>query len=321
MSTHGVRRNTSLLQRVIGLLLPGRTQEVDDPRARTWARAVKSLAELPAAYRPFFESLQPDERDPFPYTVLTPTFKGGYGRAQTEHLLCILDGAVHVLETTEGRLCVRRYSPASTNLLERGSILLHAWITIHGEDQDGALCSTTVRFNSVTDQIMAPFVESLRPPVVATAEVDLVAERSRFGFLAPTHFKFMSYGQNSVRPGEKVLQILLQPQIREELMRLFGFSLSRLVSPAHLIVLTDSELIVIRDDESQRWVKGSPHGAIWTYIPRLKIIDAALNPTEDGRQILSIGVPGGLRVESLFEAGSKPQVEQLLKQLRVETAR
>ena len=166
-------------------------------------------------------------------------------------------------------------------------VLLHAWITIHGEAVNGGAESTTVRFNSVTDHIMLPFVERLRPTPTAGAATDLEAERARFNDLGRTHFKFMSYGQGAIRPGARVDTILLQPQIRRELIGLLGFSLSRLIGPAHLTILTDSELILIRDDESQRWSRRAPHGAIWTYIPRARILDVSVAPGNGDVQALS----------------------------------
>jgi hypothetical protein len=315
MSIHWVGVKKGILKRLVDLLAPQQKQEADDPRARSWARAIQSLDEVPAKYRPFFDAWEP-RRQPFPYSVVTPAYKSR-GRGEGEHLLSIFDGCVYALDVVDGQLRTRRYCPSGITYLERASILLHSWLAIHGLDQDGAHCSTTVYFNSVGDFLMAPFIESLRPAATPATGADLAAERLRFSPLTSTHFKFMNYGKSSIRPGEKVVEVLLQPQIREQLVELFGFSLSRLVSPAHLSILTSSELILIRDDASQRWIRGSAHGAIWTYIPRKSIEAATLRPAGDGRQQLSVGLRGGAHIQALFEASQTSQLEELVRPLRL----
>jgi len=317
MSTHSAKNNSGLLQKLARLIVgSSRLRDPDDPRSRSWARQVNSYADLPEIYCAFLGGLSSLQGQPFPYTVLTPTFKDGHGCPENERLLCSMGRDVHVLEMINGLLHTTTYPPEGITFLEWGIILLHAWITIHGQDSEGRFQSTTLRFNSVTDHIMTPFVERLRPVTTGDAKADLATERSRFNYLAQTHFKFMSYGRGSIRPGANVFRILLQPQIRREMLRLLGFSISRLVSPAHLTILTDSELILIRDDDSQRWTKGSPHGAIWTYVPRTKIIETSLSSAADGTQLLSIDLPGDLRIQALFDGSQGPDLEQMLHDLK-----
>ena len=316
MSNGNPKSHSGVWTRLLRLIRREKSRvEPDDPRARSWARRVESYADLPKVYAPFVDSLPRRQREPFPYSVLTPTFRGSYGRSEKEHLLCIVDDEVHMLQFVDNRLHADCFSTAEICFLERGSILLHAWLTMAAQDGTG-LRSTSIRYSSVTDYLMAPFLECLRAAPTAGSAADLAAERSRFVYLTETHFKFMSYGQGSIRPGACVRRILLQPEVRREYLGLLGFSISRLVWPAHLTILTDSELILIRDDDSQRWTRGSPHGAIWTYIPRRKIVDASVTSGDDGRQALSIALPGGTCIRSIFDSAQRPQLELLLSELR-----
>lgn len=316
MSHRSSARKFGVWTRLLRLMLGGGSRtEPDDPRARSWARRIESLADVPEIYTPFFDSPPGTRREPFPHTVLTPSFRGYTGRPQKERLLCIVYGQVHVLESVEGCLRTTCFSPAQVSFLERGSILLFAWISITG-GVGNATRSVSVRYSPVTDHLMLPFLECLRAPTTAGNSADLAAERARFDYLRQGHFKFMSYGQGSIRPGARVRRILLQPQIRHEYLGLFGVALSRLVWPSHLTILTDSEVILIRDDDSQHWIMGSPHGAIWTYIPRRKIEDASITPAEDGRLALSFVLSGGASIRSIFDSTLAPQLELLLEELR-----
>lgn len=298
------------------ILREGDEPDQEDTRTRSWARQLTSRSDLPQPYLAFFDSLPPNHGQPSPYMVLTPTFRGGYGRPEHERLLCAIGDTIHVVETIDGQLHSTSYIPQDVICLERGAILLHAWITIRGHAAGRGTESTTVRFNSVTDHIMLPFVERLRPTPTAGGAADLEMERARFNDLARTHFKFMSYGQGTIRPGARVNKILLQPQIRRELIGLLGFSLSRLIGPAHLTILTDSELILIRDDVSQRWSRRSPHGAIWTYIPRAKILDVSVTPGNDDVQVFTIALPGPFRIQALFESSQAADLARLISDLK-----
>ena len=285
-----------------------------DTRSRTWARRVETLRELPDLYRPFFDSLPAAHTEPFPYTVLTPTFKDIPRRAEREKLVCLLGSELLILEGIDDHLTQTRFPLDGRCFVERGVILLQAWITVRGETSGGGPASTTLRYNSVTDHIMAPFVDRLRPSPAVTSAVDLDAERERFNYLAQTHYKFYSHGRSSLQPGARVQHILLQPEIRRTKFTLLGYSLSKRLSPAHLVVLTDTELILIRDDKSQYWLKGSAHGAIWSYIPRSIIEAISLDPVDNDLLALRIDVAGGISLKAMYEVRAEAELRSLIQQ-------
>ncbi len=253
-----------------------------DPRAHTWARRIHALDEVPPIYLPFFRARDSD--GPFPYAVLAPTYGGGHGRPQPERLLCIADQSVHVIELVNGALTDRCYSPDVTVLIERGLFLLHSWITLRSLC-DGEVQSTTVRFNSISEELMQPFVEALRPCPIEGVAADLHLERSRFDFLAPTHYKFMSYACRSLRPGDHVRQLAFAPEFFANASGLKRLAFWRPVTPTLLTILTETEVIQIRDEPGARWSRRPPSGAIWTYAPRASVRNVSL--VQD-RQALSL---------------------------------
>lgn len=286
-----------------------------DPRAHSWAKEVKAYSELAVQYRPFFQNIGASVDEALPYSVLTPTFRGAYGHPEPERLLCILGGAVHVLEAAEGGIRCASYSARQVQTIEYGMLLLHSWITIRALDDSGADRCLTIRFNSVSDYLMTPFMNCLRDCAEDGSGPLLETERAKLDYLGAAHYKFRTYGRACIRAGATVCQAIFQPEIRHERIRIVGLSLARLISPAHLSILSNVELVDIRDDPGQRWSRGSPHGAIWTYVPRSKITGAALVSKPDGTHELSVQVQGGLSIRSLFEADKIPQLEELIAAL------
>ena len=228
MSTQGPQSLDDLMVRIAAWLQPGlRRVFTVDSRERTWARRINSLAELPEAYRPLLMDLAGNQQQPLPYLVMTPTFKGIGWRTEAEKLVGLVGEGLHVIELRDGRMISRQYPLQGRCRVERGVLLLHSWITVHGPSLGDQLEPVTLRFNSVTDHMMAPFIAALRLQASAVASQDVEAERERFNYLAQTHYKFYSHGRNCIRPGDRVQQVLLQPELRGGQIGLFGYSVSR----------------------------------------------------------------------------------------------
>jgi hypothetical protein len=287
----------------------------DDQARLSWASLAKTRPEVPEIYREFFDALPPEEKDPFPYTVISPTFKG-FIQPENEKLICRVGDSLYVLEQKNGELTTRCYPLAKIYLLETGTVLLFSWFTVRGMDASGGTAPTTIKFNSITEHLYAPFVEWFREAIKPMGETaGPAAEVSPFAALADVNFKFMNFGIKTIPPGEPVLQVLLQPEIRETVFDFLGYRLTRRIAPAHLAILTERDLILIRDDPSQRERAKSPYGGIWSYIPLRKIQSVTLAPSEEDRMELSVHLPNGQKVVLPYEETRRAVAEKLRRRI------
>jgi hypothetical protein len=284
----------------------------------SWARRLGSFEDVPQCYREFFDRLSAPDREPFPYTVLSPTFQG-YPTPEIERLVTLIGGNFYVLERAKGCLITKCFPLADICLVENGRILLHSWITVCGRTSQGVLASSTLRFNSVTDHIMAPLIEAMRPQAGEGAARDNPLDEAQVDMLAGANAKFRNYARMTLRPGQPIALTIVQPEIRVDLLSLLGLSLSKSIAPAHLLVLTDAELIGIRDDDQQRWLGSSPHGGIWTYIPLAKIVSVVQRSSEPDLLILSIQLSGNVRFDAVFQDSKGGELGLLRR--RLETKR
>ncbi len=279
----------------------------------SWARVVDSFESLPGVYQVYMKTLLNGQ--PWPYAVLTPTF-AGFMRREKEKLVFSLADQLHIVERDGTRLTLISYALADLNYVEVGSILLKAWIRLSGVSSTGGLTSTTLKFNSVTDRLFTPFLQQIRAVIDPAPEVDRAAELSKLDYLMLPNFKFMNYARRSVQPGVHIIATLLQPEMHQPLITLLGRTLSRSLDTAHLCLLTSTELIVIRDDESSpAWRNGIRHGGVWVYIPLDRIVSLSLRPWKTDVLALQIDLPHGDSVESLFAASQQREVEQFLNQV------
>ena len=276
----------------------------------SWARQARSYDDVPEVFRDLLATLTRDAGS-FPYTMLTPSFQGFLGRP-SEKLICTFEDEICVAEKVQNRAISTCYLVREISTIEAGSILLKAWITLKGLDGTGALSTATLQFNAVSESLFSPIINKVRPVPDASTGVDHGAEMDKFNCLAPSNLKFMNYARRTIIPGEQVIQFILQPEVRVDAPRLFGRSWWGRVHPAHLTILTDKEMISIRDEAGVRWNPDAKHGGIWTYIPLDKIAATSVEKTEDGMLMASIHLPGDDRIESLFSASQEEEIRLLV---------
>ena len=279
----------------------------------SWARLARSYEDVPEVFRDPLVTLAHDAGC-FPYTVLTPSFQG-FLRQLSEKLICAFGDEIWVMDKVQNRAVSTCYPVGGISTIEAGSVLLKAWITLKGLDSNDALSASTLQFNAVGEGLFAPFVAMVRPVPDALTGVDHAAEIDKFKRLAPLSFKFMNYARRTIIPGEKVVQFVLQPEVRVDAPRLLGRSWWGTIYPAHLTILTDKELIIIRDEAGVRWNPDAKYGGIWTYVPLDRIATTSVAKTGDGLLAVSIHLPGNDRIDALFSASQEEEVTLLLGHL------
>ncbi len=163
--------------------------------------------------------------------------------------------------------------------------MLNSWLTIFGIDHQGQSGATTIKFNTVGDELFRPIFSNIRASADYSLGSQLNVEKNSFDFLSVLNFKFMNYGRRSLRPGDKVLRVILQPELRKEILTVFGRSFSQFSFPAHLLILTNNEIISIRDAS-----KIAEYGGIWNYIPRRKINSVSLKGGRKPQDYVMSGV-------------------------------
>ncbi|PKN91722.1 MAG: hypothetical protein CVU44_17560 [Chloroflexi bacterium HGW-Chloroflexi-6] len=279
-----------------------------------WSKVIESYEEVPEIYRPFLNPILAAS-DHFPHIVLAPPLDK-FLRKTNQKLICDSPDAIHILERSGSQVLKKSYPYQSVVMIEVGIILLNSWISVYGPTSEGQADHSTIEFNTTGERHYSVFLKKIRPDPEENGESSLKAERDKFDHLSGPNFKFMNYARSSLLTGETVLQTVLQPEIRQAAWKIFGWTFYRTVSLAHLAILTDKELILIRDDERAKELRGSRHGGVWQYIPLSSIRAVSVAETDNGLLELSIGLSSGDALKKTFAAASKPELEQLRNKLQ-----
>lgn len=281
----------------------------------TWTRVIESYNEIPRVYQDAFRASLRDHQ-PFPHVVLAPALTG-VPHKTTEKLIYEANDTLYVLVRAETGIVTQAYPLDKVCDIEIGRIFLYSWLNIHGMTRKGLVTSTKIEFNSSSTRHFTDFIAKMRPQPNGADDTDLKRERAALDYLADESYKFMNYAKNSLVKGEKVLYTLWQPEIRESVFPLIHLPFYRTIEPAHLTIVTDKELILIREEESGKGRgKESRYGGIWQYIPLRSVASLSLEELADNRLLFSIGLSLPGYVYRRFELSQHPEVVRLQNMIK-----
>jgi hypothetical protein len=274
----------------------------------SWAKPIESYASVPDVYMDFFAPYLAAGRT-FPYAVLTPSHERFVHRT-SEKLICDLEYEIYILERNGNTFETKCYPLEGISYVEFRTALLASSIKICGLTSQGVYTSSTLIFNSVTDYLFRPILNTMRRFDVNATKTSNDSQPEQFDHLIKVNFKFMNYARHSLMGGEQVIHSILQPEIRASLLTFLRKTYYRTISPTHMCILTDRELIVIREEGTRR--KEDRYGGIWDYIPLNKIESLNLGQRDDNLLVLTIQLPGNVQFELLFQVSARGEIEQLI---------
>lgn len=277
---------------------------------RTWARVIESYYGIPEPYQKFFKPGFAAGK-PLPYTVLTPPFET-LGYRISEKLVCVWDHEIQILEKNGKGLIVHCYPLDGISYVEVSSMLLDSRIKISGITSAGNLTSTIARFSTATDYLLAPVLNKLRLYKFRAEDKIQEQELEKFDPWLRRNFKFMNFARKSLLGGEKVLCAILQLEIKKGLFTVLGRTYYRTISPTQACILTDRELILIREEALEN--RHDRYGGIWDYIPLRNISSLSIDRKNGNLLVLSVQLATGESFNCLFQNSMESEADQLIAQ-------
>jgi hypothetical protein len=298
------------------------SEEVNIPYAKmtgarqtmlSWARDLTSFELIPEVYKDSYLGLV-GRVDALPHTVLAPAQSSGRGYKSAERLLVDGGDCIYILERTGAQVVITGYAYRDIACLETGKILLYSWFSIYGKTCAGPEQLYRVEFNEVTLRHFRPFLNRMRPAVPDTFGAAQKTENG-LGALSQVNYKFMNFAYDSLVSGEKVIQYLYQPEIRQPLFSIFGHRFTRSVAYAHMAMLTDKELILIGDVEQLTGNQRSSYGGAWQHLPLRSLSVVTLTEQPQGLINLTLQFSADFQLSRLFEAAHFSELESLKKSI------
>lgn len=272
----------------------------------SWARPITSYEGIPQIFKEFIPQMEP-----FPYIIYSPPDAWG-NRKTNGKLTCMYQDRIVVLEVMGKKVTVVCYWFKDINYIEQGTMLLYSWIGINGLIDD-KLSVSIVEYNSVVVDLFDRIVKTIRQVYLMLDNMDGDQDLSKLEFLNKLNYKFLNYSHESILPGEKIIGTVYQPDISEKVLIVF----KRTVTLAHLTILTDKEIIIIKNEELVK-VKREydfKHGGVWAYIPLDKIINMTINVNEKKGLLTLILFVKENAISLLFSLLKQQDLEVLRKKI------
>jgi hypothetical protein len=281
------------------------SQEDDSIRIRP--RAISSYEEIPAGFLAAF----PGEDAGFPYTVLIP--EGGLSPFQKDtnpQMLCLYENRLVSLEAIQGEVQTSEYALKSITSVEHGRVLLNSWMSINSASRN-----KTLNFSSSFEQVFSPIIKALR----ATADVqepDASAaknqeEITKLGYLWKRNIKYFNYAKQSLAPGATIQASVYQEDIPLSKLNFFNKPVFSSYLSGHLAVLTDREMIFIKESEEIRAIHDTSYGGVFSYIPVDKVKSVDFQMTDDKKVdcVVSIGLVDGKHYQFQYSTATAMQLD------------
>jgi hypothetical protein len=259
---------------------------------RQWAKLLESADQIPLGFVQDF----PKDITPFPYTLLVPPDSISFRHFFSASLISILDDKIVVLSQKGNKVHSRNLFFDQINHLETGNVLLNSWITIKAPG-----FSITIPHNTVHRRLFDPLISRIRniPPSDPFAEITTDTEKAKLNYLFRIDYKYGSYGRDAIAPGSKVMRILYEKNRLAGYYGLFGIRFMKKIRTSHCSILTDRELITIRESESLKKDNQALYGKVITFTPLSSIQDILLTK-EKASQFITITLSGGDTVSTQY---------------------
>lgn len=173
-----------------------------------------------------------------------------------------------------------------------------------------------VTFNTVNMPQIEPIIATIRQGTTRSqlnqksVEIDR-QELNKFDYLSPLNFKFMNFGRQSIQPGDTVVNIAYQPDRCLKTFTLFHKTLFSQYATGHLTILTQKELILIKENKQTKMKQDPLYGGVFTYIPLQHIQKITFHrDAEDSSCLMNISLSEAMHLEVEF-ARENPDVEAL----------
>ncbi len=246
----------------------------------------------------------------WPYTVFIPPSKWDADGKRAK-LFSMLDDGVMYFEDMKTEVKQLFYPFRDILYLEMGRMLLSSWMTIHGI-VNGQYRQSTISYNTVRDDLFDPIIERIRTQITPQDKLLEGKNGERLSDLKQLDTKFLNYTKQSLLPGEQIINIIYQPKVLSET----GITIESLPEHTHAVVLTDNELILIKEDNHKYKNIHSNYGVVRDFIPLGHIRDMITEVYASGLK-MHLNIDDREEMDRHFDETQSERLSSLVKKFKM----
>lgn len=267
---------------------------------KSWSEKITNFQEVPANFKNDFIY----DQKKFPFTVYVPSqyiSKNFRTEKVNSKLISIFDDHILIYENISKDIIITKCFLKDIVSLQLGCVLLRAWVKITSEKE-----SYLINFNAAQEDYFFELIKKIRINLYKLLENkanDKNIEITKFDFLNKLDYKLKNYGVKSIINGEQVEKILYQENRTLKSLKIAKFTFYKKFIAPHLTILTDKELIIIKEEKDIQTNRDIPYSSVYNYIPLEKIKKITFsNAQYNGVIIVSLEIAENEQIQSYFSA-------------------
>ncbi len=276
---------------------------------RSWPKVISNFDEVPS----FFKEHIYIESKKFPYSVLIPEnieYVLFVAKRTNPKLLSLYNDRIVILEKKKNMIEKKSHKFDEINYVKIKNILLFSSVKF-----DSLNTVSNIFFNSVRFDFFKTIIETIRKCYVKTGNEESVDSKNEeriieYHLTGNINYKFMNYATDSLLSGESIKKLLSQEPVRIKRFNNRFFKWIYYYTTPILLILTESELIILEEPYKIRKNKSTEYGIIFTYLPLNRIKKIAFE--KDEYKTMNIKLNNDETIK-LYFSGDK-EIEEFIKE-------
>lgn len=216
-----------------------------------WTKEINDFSTLPETLQLEVNKILETEENNHPLAIKVPANEE---HESLETLLIIFEELVYILENNDGFIEKYTIAYSDINFIELKIILLNSYIILN----DGNI-SKKIFFNTSSESFFHQLVEKIRVNQNLSDDFELSYED--IDYLEEIDIKLYNYSKYALKFHNEIIDSVYQNETSDSD---FGSSIT---------ILTDNELVFIKEPNKDKQPMDSLYGGQWLYIPLSKIVD------------------------------------------------
>jgi len=216
-----------------------------------WTKEINDFSTLPESLQLEINKILETQENNHPLAIKVPAYED---HESLEILLIIFEDLVYILENDEEYIETYAIDYSDINFVELRIILLDSYIILN----DGNI-TKKIFFNTSSEGFFHQLIEKIRSNQNSNENLQLNYEN--IDYLEEIDIKLYNYSKYALNFHNEIVDSVYQNETSESD---FGSSIT---------ILTDNELIFIKEPNKDKQPMDSLYGGQWLYIPLNKIVD------------------------------------------------
>jgi len=216
-----------------------------------WTKEINDFSTLPETLQLEINKILEAQENNHPLAIKVPSNEE---HESLETLLIIFEDLIYILENDEGYIETYAMKYSQINFVELRIILLDSYIILN----DGNI-SKKIFFNTSSEGFFHQLIEKIR--INQNSYDDLELSYENIDYLKEIDIKLYNYSKYALKFHNEIIDSVYQNETSES-----EFASS-------ITILTDNELVFIKEPNKDKQPMDSLYGGQWIYIPLNKIID------------------------------------------------